>query len=101
MMWIFLTPRSRVSRQPSILGIMPAEMVPSAISRRASEALSEWIRLSGSATSRSTPGMSLRTTSFSAPIAAATAVAAVSALTFSFSPSADRAIEGITGTWPA
>ena len=45
--------------------------------------------------------MSLKTTSFSAPIAAATAVAAVSAVTLSFSPASVWAIEGMTGTWPA
>ena len=101
MMWIFFTPCSSVVRQPSIFGIMPEEIVPSLISRRASVAVSEWMRLSGSLTSRSTPGMSLSTTSFSAPIAAATAVAAVSALTLSFSPLAVIAIDGITGTCPA
>ena len=39
--------------------------------------------------------------SFSAPSAWATAVAAVSALTFSFSPVSLRHIDGITGTMPA
>ena len=45
--------------------------------------------------------MSVRKTSFSARRWAATAAAAVSALTFSQPPSASRASDGMTGTTPA
>ena len=62
--------------------------------------MSEWISESGSFLSRRTPFTSLRNTSFSAPSAWATAVAAVSALTFSRSPVSVSHIDGITGTWP-
>ena len=102
MMWILRTPLVSVSRQASTLGIMPASIAPLAISRRASASVSEWISESGSSFSRRTPFTSLRKTSFSAPSAWATAVAAVSAFTFSRSPPASVShIDGITGTWPA
>ena len=51
--------------------------------------------------SRRMPGVSVRKTSFSACRWAATAAAAVSALTFSQPPSASIASDGITGTTPA
>ena len=64
----------------------PRRSRPWRSARWASLAVSEWISESGSSLSRRTPLTSLRKTSFSAPSAWATAVAAVSALTFSFSP---------------
>ena len=79
---------------------MPDSIAPLDISSRAWSAVSELISESGSFLSRRTPLTSLRKTSFSAPIAWATAVAAVSALTFSFCPLASRHIDGMTGTMP-
>jgi hypothetical protein len=77
-------------------------MTPSLIIWLISVSLTLEIRLCESLISRSMPWVSDKTTNFSAPTAAATLPATVSALQLSFTPPVlDRAIGEITGTTSA
>src|SRR2546423_1948940 len=71
------TPPSTAARQVSTLGIMPPEIVPCAISRRASAAVSSGIRRLSPSSTPATAGSSMKRRALTA---AATAPATVSAL---------------------
>src|SRR6185437_8271635 len=89
-----VTPASTASTAVWILGIMPPEMVPSAINSRASRTVSRgtsFLSLS------STPSTSVSSTRRSALTAPATAPATVSALMLKVSPRAPMPIGAITG----
>ena len=94
MMWTAFTPLLAASSAPSIFGSMPPEIVPSAISRRASLIDSSGISFFDLS---STPGTSVRSSrrlAFSAP---ATAPAKVSALTLKVWPVFEVASGASTG----
>ena len=80
MMCTRLTPFSMASTQAVTFGIMPPEIVPSAIRFIACSVESTANSEAGSSGSLRTPSMSVRKISFSALSAVATAAAAVSAL---------------------
>ena len=82
------TPASRALLQASTLGIMPPDMVPSAISASTSSSVRESILDPESETSLRIPGTSVMATISLQSMPAAMPATMVSALTFSFRPSA-------------
>ena len=82
------TPASRAFLQASTLGIIPPDMVPSAMSASTSARVSELTLDAGSSTSSRTPGTSVIVIISLQPMPAATPDTMVSALTLSFVPSA-------------
>src|SRR5215510_15277327 len=88
------TPSAMTSRQLSIFGIMPPEMVPSSISSCASDVVSDLIKLPFLS---STPSTSVRRRRRFALSAEASAAAKVSALMLRVSPSGPSPIGATTG----
>src|SRR5262245_48494396 len=88
------TPSAMTSRQLSIFGIMPLEIVPSSISSCASDVVSDLIRLPFLS---STPSTSVRSRRRFALTAEASAAAKVSALMLRVSPSGPSPIGATTG----
>src|SRR4051812_22574370 len=80
--WTVPTPPLRAAKHASTLGIIPPSIAPVSTSRRHSVASSRLISEAGSLAFRRMPGVSVSITSFTARSSAATAQAAVSALTF-------------------
>src|SRR5690606_5124647 len=94
MMWTLRTPCSSAARAFSILGIMPPLTAPVAMSSRARSGVKEGISAPPPST---TPGTSVKRTSFSAPSATAIAAANGSALTLRVWPSSAQAIGATIG----